>query len=68
MAEKLNENGKYKAISGRLSDYFGFKSSDDGSVMSGAESAWRTLIAYTSLLVTMLYEVYCLGIIRIQLY
>jgi len=35
MAEKVNENAKYKAISGRLSDYFGFKLSDDGSVLSG---------------------------------
>jgi len=35
MAEKVNENAKYKAISGRLSDYFGFKLSDAGSVLSG---------------------------------
>ena len=34
MAEKVNENAKYKAISGHLSHYFGFKLSDYGSVLS----------------------------------
>ena len=34
MAEKVNENAKYKAISGRLSDYFGFKLSDNGSILT----------------------------------
>jgi len=35
VAEKVNENAKYKAISGSLSDYFGFKLSDNSSVLSG---------------------------------
>ena len=29
-----NEKVKYKAISGRLSDDYGFKSSDDGRIVS----------------------------------
>jgi len=35
MAEKVDiVKAKYKAISGRLSDHFGFKLSEDGSVSS----------------------------------
>jgi len=62
MAEKVNENAKYKAISGRLSDYFGFKLSDDGSVLSGETVCCMTCnkcFAYHGSNTSLLYHLLC---------
>ena len=67
MAEKVNENAKYKAISGRLSDYLGFKLSDDGSVLSGETVCCVTCnkcFAYHGSNTSLLYH-YCLDIILV---
>jgi len=69
MAEKVNENAKYKAISGRLSDYFGFKLSDYGSVLSGETVCCVTCnncFAYHGSNTSLLYHLlYCLDIILV---
>ena len=59
MAEKVNDDAKYKAISGRLSDYFGFKLSDDGSALSGETVCCMTCdkcFAYHGLNTSLLYH------------
>jgi len=67
MAEQVNENAKYKAISGRLLDYFGFKLSDDGSILSGETVCCMTCnkCFARNMVRTCRYYIICLSIILV---